>query len=223
VLCRVSHSGRSRSLSPSKGRNTVGPPRMGGGSSSKVGDIALSRAYARQVESAVAEGEGELVGQGAVFAGMGQKPHSTALLSALCTAWPTCSHLLPCGKCATRFWRLPWKFSQRSWSPRGSARSSSMREQARKAQLSVWAVWNAGVPMGVPVNNKIIYLFIYVSIYLSIYLFIYKHIIGRHYAFSSTQQVHSQQQSTNPHGQDRHREAKHHKQTPHKTTPCIHP
>jgi hypothetical protein len=37
-----------------------------------------------------------------------------------------------------------------------------------------------------------------------------------HYAFSSTQQVHSQQQSKNRHGQDKHRQAKHHKQTPHK-------
>jgi hypothetical protein len=50
---------------------------------------------------------------------------------------------------------------------------------------------------------------------------IYKH-TRSHYAFSSTQQVHSQQRSKIRHGQDKHRQAKHHKQTPHNITPHIH-
>jgi hypothetical protein len=43
------------------------------------------------------------------------------------------------------------------------------------------------------------------------------------YAFSSTQQVHPQQHSRIPHGQDRDRQAAQHKPTPRKTTPNIHP
>jgi hypothetical protein len=49
-----------------------------------------------------------------------------------------------------------------------------------------------------------------VLILMLIYVYICKH-TRRHYAFSSTQQVHSQQHSKRPHGHDRHRQAKRHK------------
>jgi hypothetical protein len=103
--------------------------KLGGGGEGKEGSVALSWAGACQAKAAVAEGKGDLVGEGPFVRGWAAmaKAQSTALFLALCTVGPTCSHLHPLGKCATRFWRLPWRISHRSWSTRGSARSSSMR------------------------------------------------------------------------------------------------
>jgi hypothetical protein len=45
---------------------------LGGGSGGKVGSVALGWAGACQAKAAVAEGEGDLVGEGPVCAGMGR-------------------------------------------------------------------------------------------------------------------------------------------------------
>jgi hypothetical protein len=65
-------------------------------------------------------------------------------------------------------------------------------------------------------------LYRYTVLLLLIILYLTKH-TRSHYAFSSTQQVHPQQHSRIPHGQDRDRQAAQHEPTPRKTTPNIHP
>jgi flagellar basal body-associated protein FliL len=74
----------------------------------------------------------------------------------------------------------------------------------------------------VRIRIRIIIIIIVIVVVVVVVMYSNKH-TRRQYAFSSTQQVHSQQHSKSLRGHDRHRQAKHHKQTPHNTTPRIHP
>jgi hypothetical protein len=69
VSCRVPHSGqRCSPLGLSNGRNAVGPHRMVVAAAARQAALPSGR----QVDATVAEGDGKLVGQGAVCAGMGR-------------------------------------------------------------------------------------------------------------------------------------------------------
>jgi hypothetical protein len=113
-----------------KGPERCGPSlhgKLGGGSSAKAGRVTLHRTGAPG-RGRSGGGRGELVAQGAVW-GWAEMAKAQSTAWELCTVGPMYSHPIPLGKCATRFWRLPWSISQQPCSPRGNARSSSMRKQ----------------------------------------------------------------------------------------------
>jgi hypothetical protein len=76
--------------------------KLGGGGSGKVGGVALSWAGVCEAKAAVAEGEGDLVGEGPVCAGVGRDGEGAVHRFVLGTLHGG-AHLHSLGKCATRF------------------------------------------------------------------------------------------------------------------------
>jgi hypothetical protein len=108
----------------------------------RIASVVATADSVCQVQATVAQWEGQLVrpGPSRQACTMMAKEQSTALLLARSTAGTTSFHKQPRGTCATRICRLSRRTSQRSWSPEGSARSSSISWQARVALLSVFVV-----------------------------------------------------------------------------------
>jgi hypothetical protein len=103
--------------------------KLGGGSSGRVGSVALSWAGACEAKAAVVEGEGDLVGEGPVFVGVGRDGKGAVHRFVLGTLHGGADVLPPAspGQVHHPLLEAPLEDQPPVLVSQGSARSSSMR------------------------------------------------------------------------------------------------